>query len=51
MPDDLCACKHPRDFHVATGDSVPLCIECGCIGFKEVPEWIRKLRGFDDKTR
>lgn len=40
-----CICGHAFEDHEACAEGMlPFCAWCLCIGPKEVPEWIKKLR-------
>lgn len=41
---DPCSCRHEYDDHISSGDGMlPLCIFCGCTGWRPVPFWVRRL--------
>lgn len=39
-----CSCKHERDDHISSRDGMlPLCIFCGCTGWRPVPFWVKEI--------
>lgn len=40
-----CSCSHEQEAHISEGDGMlPLCIFCGCTGWRPVPSWIQRIK-------